>query len=74
MLVPEPGWTVGDAAPLARVADVTIGTVLELLGDGASIDDVIRRAASRPELFLSTPKRVEGALRQLYRRGFLAGV
>lgn len=74
VLVPEPGWTVGDAAPLARVADVAIGTLIELLGDGASIDDVIRGAASRPELFLSTPKRVEGALRQLYRRGFLAGV
>lgn len=73
VLLPEAGWTVGDAAPLSRVADVPIASLLELLGDGASIDDVVAAAAARPELYLSTPKRVEGALRQLYRRGFLAG-
>ena len=42
--------------------------------DAVVIDDVVFAAAARPELFLSTPKRVEGALKQLYRRGFLAGV
>jgi len=70
-LTPERAWTLGDALPLARIGDVPLGPLLDLIGDGASPDDVVRGASRVPELFLSTPGRVRGALERLLQRGWL---
>jgi len=73
ILHPSPGFRLEEGMALDRIGDVPLPPLMPLLAGGATLKDVIQRARGCPDFYLLSAGRIDGAITELWRRGFLVG-